>query len=396
MAITDKKISTTYSGRDISSLSDRPNQDGMTATDLKARFDQLGKEIIPKINSLIDELFADLYSGAEQTGHTHNIDNLVDGLTYKLFTAVERAKLALISEGAEVNQNAFSNVKVGSTTIASTTKTDTFELVEGLNIVMTVDSLTKKITLSAVGDISTEAIQSMLVDIGEYYTSLNVEGALQEVGLSLLNKVDKVAGKGLSTEDYTSTEKTKLSGIAENANNYAHPATHLPSIIEQDEGNRFVTDTEKTSWNGKQDTLVSGTNIKTINGYSILESGNLALEETIIIALSDETTALTTGTSKTTFRLPFACRTTRIPRINLNTVSSSGLVTVDIKKNGSTIFSTLLTIDVSEKTSVTATTPCVLTTSPTTFDDDDEITVDITVAGTGAKGLKLTLFVERT
>lgn len=56
MAILDKKISEIYSGRDIASLSDRPNQDGMTATNLKARFDQLGKEVIPKYNALIDEM----------------------------------------------------------------------------------------------------------------------------------------------------------------------------------------------------------------------------------------------------------------------------------------------------------------------------------------------------
>ena len=191
MAITDKKISTIYNGRDISSLSDRPNQDGMTATQLKARFDQLGKEIIPKINDLIDELFADMYSGATQTGHTHNLDNIVDGITYKLFTAVERAKLALIEENAEVNQNAFSNVKVNSTTLSSTSKTDTFELVQGVNIVMTVDSLTKKITLNAVGDIATQAVQSLLEDIGNYFTSLNVEGALQEVGEKLNPSVSK-------------------------------------------------------------------------------------------------------------------------------------------------------------------------------------------------------------
>jgi len=118
-------------------------------------------------------------------------------------------------------------------------------------------------------------------------------------------------------------------------------------------------------------------------------------ERPIQIALSDESTAITTGTSKLTFRIPYACKLTKIPRINLNTVSSSGLVTVDIKKNGATIFSTLLTIDANEKTSVTATTPCVLSATPTTFADDDEITFDITVAGTGAKGLKATLFVEK-
>ena len=56
MAILDKKVSEIYSGRDISSLSDRPNEDGLQAPDLKARFDQLGKEVIPNFNDLIDEL----------------------------------------------------------------------------------------------------------------------------------------------------------------------------------------------------------------------------------------------------------------------------------------------------------------------------------------------------
>ena len=42
---------------------------------------------------------------------------------------------------------------------------------------------------------------------------------------SLEDKVDKVTGKGLSTEDYTSTEKTKLSGIETGANNYTHPSS---------------------------------------------------------------------------------------------------------------------------------------------------------------------------
>jgi hypothetical protein len=42
---------------------------------------------------------------------------------------------------------------------------------------------------------------------------------------SLDGKVDKVTGKGLSTEDYTSTEKSKLSGIENGANNYTHPTS---------------------------------------------------------------------------------------------------------------------------------------------------------------------------
>ena len=39
-----------------------------------------------------------------------------------------------------------------------------------------------------------------------------------------------------------------------------------------------VTTSDKTTWSGKQDALVSGTNIKTINGTSILGSGNLEVQ----------------------------------------------------------------------------------------------------------------------
>jgi hypothetical protein len=49
----------------------------------------------------------------------------------------------------EVNQNAFSNVKVGSTTIAADTKTDTLELVTGDNITLTPDTTNDKVTIAA-------------------------------------------------------------------------------------------------------------------------------------------------------------------------------------------------------------------------------------------------------
>lgn len=58
-------------------------------------------------------------------------------------------------------------------------------------------------------------------------------------------KVDKVDGKGLSTNDYTTSEKQKLEGLS----NYVHPSTHDASIINQDSTHRFVTDEEKSKWN---------------------------------------------------------------------------------------------------------------------------------------------------
>jgi hypothetical protein len=104
------------------------------------------------------------------------------------------------------------------------------------------------------------------------------------------------------------------------------------------------------------------------------------------IAASDETTAITTGAAKVTFRAPFAFTVTAV-RSSLTTVSSSGLPTVDINESGTTILSTKLTIDASEKTSTTAATAAVI--SDTAIADDAEITIDIDTAGTGAAGLKV-------
>lgn len=70
----------------------------------------------------------------------------------------------------------------------------------------------------------------------------------------LADKVDKVAGKGLSTEDFTAELKAKLEGIT----GYTHPDSHPATMITQDATHRFVTDAEKTAWNAKG-RILSGT-----------------------------------------------------------------------------------------------------------------------------------------
>lgn len=70
--------------------------------------------------------------------------------------------------------------------------------------------------------------------------------------LTLSNeKLDKVSGKQLSTEDYTTLDKNKLLSIEENANRYIHPLNHNASIIIENKNKRFVTDSEKSIWNSK-------------------------------------------------------------------------------------------------------------------------------------------------
>lgn len=60
-------------------------------------------------------------------------------------------------------------------------------------------------------------------------------------------KVDKADGKGLSSNDFTDEEKTKLAGLS----SYTHPSSHSADMITTDSTHRFVTDTEKADWNSK-------------------------------------------------------------------------------------------------------------------------------------------------
>ena len=88
------------------------------------------------------------------------------------------------------------------------------------------------------------------------------KSVVEAINAAIGNKVDKDGSKQLSDENYTSAEKTKLEGIAPNANNYTHPAKHEATIITEDTTHRFVTDAEKTKWDAKLgagDTIDGGT-----------------------------------------------------------------------------------------------------------------------------------------
>jgi len=119
-----------------------------------------------------------------------------------------------------------------------------------------------------------------------------------------------------------------------------------------------------------------------------------AKAEYLVLAASDESTALTAGTTKVTFRMPYAMTLSAV-RCSLTTAQTSGsILTVDINEGGTTILSTKLTIDNTEKTSTTAATAAVI--SNVNLADDTEITIDIDQVGDGtAKGLKITLIGTR-
>lgn len=135
------------------------------------------------------------------------------GLSTNDYTTTEKNKLSGIATGAEVNQNAFSNIAVGSTTIAADSKTDTLTLTAGSNITLTPNATSDTITIAAA---------TVTVDSSLSSTSTNpVQNKV--INTALGNKVDKVNGKGLSTNDYTTDDMNKLAGIEDGAqvNQYA-------------------------------------------------------------------------------------------------------------------------------------------------------------------------------
>lgn len=89
--------------------------------------------------------------------------------------------------------------------------------------------------------------------LGDYAKTVDVDSKLN-------GKVDKVTGKDLSTNDYTNAEKQKLAGVENGANKYTHPSTHSADMITETSSKKFVSDSEKSTWNSKLSS-VSGQDI---------------------------------------------------------------------------------------------------------------------------------------
>ena len=135
-------------------------------------------------------------------------------------------------------------------------------LVSGTNI-KTVNSN----SLLGSGDISVGTVTSVTVN-GTNYTPTS----------GVVN-LGTISGGGGTGGDINIIESVKVNGtVLIPDSNKAVDITAIPaSIVTQDATHRLVTDTEKSTWDGKQAALVSGTNIKTINNESILGSGNITI-----------------------------------------------------------------------------------------------------------------------
>ena len=120
------------------------------------------------------------------------------------------------------------------------------------------NSLTNKPTIPSLNGYATKQYVNEEIEKIDVTEQLTDYATKTELG----NKVDKVGGKGLSTNDYTTAEKNKLSGLT----NYKHPTSHSATMITEDSTHRFVTDSEKSSWNNKSNLALGTTSTTAFRG----------------------------------------------------------------------------------------------------------------------------------
>lgn len=146
--------------------------------------------------------------------------------TSGLMSSSDKSKLDTIANNAQVNQNAFSAINGAMATMPN----DTLMISGGVGI--SVSGSGKNLTITASGTATPGP-----------HASTHVTGGADVIPDAIAN-----GASGL----FSGSDKNKLDGIQNGANNYVHPATHPPSIIAQDSTNRFVTDTQVTSWDAKE------------------------------------------------------------------------------------------------------------------------------------------------
>jgi hypothetical protein len=135
--------------------------------------------------------------------------------------------------------------------------------------------------------------------------------------------------------------------------------------------------------------------IGTSTDYAREDHAHQRDSDVIVIPVGDESTALTTGTAKISFRMPFAATLLAV-RASVNTAPTGSTLIVDINEGGTSVLGTKLSIDATELTSTTAASAATITDS--SLADDALITIDIDQIGStiAGAGLKVSLFVRRS
>ena len=176
---------------------------------------------------LLNAAIANKANAVDLTAHTGNtVIHVTETDKNNWNIAKTHADTAHAPVNAEANQNAFSNVVVGNTTISANTETDTLTFVAGSNITLTPNMEGDSITISA-----TNTVYAHPTSAGNKHIPAGGSS-----GQILRWSADGTAVWGADNNTtysnatqtssglMSNTDKAKLDGIAENANNYTLPS----------------------------------------------------------------------------------------------------------------------------------------------------------------------------
>ena len=145
---------------------------------------------------------------APDATHEHGVDGLMSG--------DDKGKLDNIASGAEVNQNAYSIVKVGTTNVSATSKTDTLTLVAGTGITLTPNTTAKSVTIKSNAEPSNTV--SAVATTASAGSSTNYSRADHVHNIALAEGTAtgtvSIAGQNVAVKDF-GTKADKVSGATE-------------------------------------------------------------------------------------------------------------------------------------------------------------------------------------
>jgi hypothetical protein len=234
----------------------------------------------------------------------------------------------------------------------------------------------------------------------------------------------------------TAYDHSQAAHAPSDANNYVHPANHPPSIITQDANNRFVTDTEKTTWNGKSNLALGETSVTAYRGdrgktaydhsqvahapadannyvhpathppsiivqdasnrfVSDTEKANF-IKEYAVLVCSDKGVDIVAGVDVERLdSMPFAGTLTGLKAAVLVAPTGAPII-IDVLKNGVSMLSTKIYIDAGTTSSTASTTQYVISTATIAINDKISINIDQPGATIAGKELKVFLNFERS
>lgn len=217
-AVSGKAVNAAIQTLD-SSVSATSNQAISAITITDGKIASSSKITIPAVTSSYSSTGTDAVNGTAVAAALGTLDSSVTATTGQAISAItitdgKIASSSKVSVG-ETNQNAFSNVKVGSTTVAADSKTDTLELVAGTGITLTPDATNDKVTIATNLTVPTKT--SDLTNDSGFITGISSSDVTSALGYTPYNSTNP-NGYTSNQGTVTSVRVRALSPISSSTN----------------------------------------------------------------------------------------------------------------------------------------------------------------------------------